>query len=68
MHKIMGWVSIGILYTVMIFMMVVGLEIMDGLRNTQLKLSITIMIVVLWIMGGFMSYMIHEYIQEETPR
>lgn len=68
MHKIMGWTSILVLYAIMVFMMVAGLEIMDGLRNTQLKLSITIMIVVLWIMGGFMAYMIHEFIQEETPR
>ena len=68
MGKVLGWVNIIILYTIMVFMMVAGLEIMDGLRNTQLKLSITIMIVVLWIMGGFMAYMIHEFIQEETPR
>lgn len=68
MHRVMGWISIIILYTVMIFMTVVGLEIMDGLRNTQLKLSITIMIAVLWIIGGFMAYMIHEYMAEETPR
>ena len=68
MGKVLGWVNIIILYAIMVFMMVAGLEIMDGLRNTQLKLSITIMIVVLWIMGGFVAYMIHEFIQEETPR
>ena len=68
MHKIMGWTSILVLYAIMVFMMVMGLEIMDGLRNTQLKLSITIMIVVLWIMGGFIAYGIHEFIREETPR
>lgn len=68
MYKIMGWVSILITHAIMVFMMVAGLEIMDGLRSTQLKSSITIMIVVLWIMGGFMAYMIHEYIKEETPR
>lgn len=68
MHRVMGWMGIIILYAVMIFMMVTGLEIMDGLRNTQLKLSITIMIAVLWILGGFMAYMIHEYMAEETPR
>ena len=68
MGKVLGWVNIIILYAIMVFMMVAGLEIMDGLRNTQLKMSITIMIVVLWIMGGFVAYMIHEFIQEETPR
>ena len=68
MGKVLGWVNIIILYAIMVFMMVAGLEIMDGLRNTQLKISITIMIVVLWILGGFVAYMIHEYIQEETPR
>lgn len=64
MHKVMGWVSILILYAVMITMMVMGLEIMDALRDPQLKLSITTMIVVTWIIGGFMAYMLHEYIKE----
>ncbi len=68
MGKVLGWVNIIILYAIMVFMMVAGLEIMDGLHNTQLKMSITIMIVVLWILGGFVAYMIHEYMAEETPR
>lgn len=64
MAKIMGWVSILILYTIMILMMVMGLEIMDDLRSTGLKLSITTMIVVSWIIGGFMAYVVHEAIKE----
>lgn len=66
--KTLGWVSIVVLYTIMIGMMVLGLEIMDDLRSTQLKISITTMIVVSWIVGGFMAYIIHESIKEETPR
>jgi len=68
MHRVMGWISIIILYTVMIFMTVAGLEIMDGLRNTQLKVPILLMVIATWVLGGFMSYMIHEYMAEETPR
>lgn len=64
MHKITGWVSIIILYAIMILMMVMGLEIMDDLRSNQLKMSITAMIVVSWTVGGFMAYMIHESMKE----
>lgn len=64
MHRVMGWVSILILYTIMILMMVMGLEIMDDLRSTGLKLSITAMIVVSWAVGGFMAYILHESMKE----
>lgn len=66
--KILGWVSILTLYAIMIGMMVLGLEIMDDLRSTELKLSITTIIVVSWIVGGFMAFVIHEAMKEETPR
>lgn len=64
MAKVTGWVSIIILYAIMILMMVMGLEIIDDLRSNQLKLSITAMIVVSWAVGGFMAYMIHESMKE----
>lgn len=64
MHKIMGWIGILITYAVMVIMMVLGLEIIHDLRDPQLKVPITVMIIVTWIGGGFMAYMIHEYMKE----
>lgn len=60
MHKIVGWATILLLYAIMIFMMVMGLEVMDALHSNQLKLSITAMVVVTWMIGGFITYAIHE--------
>lgn len=66
--NLLGWVSIIALYVIMILMMVMGLEIMDDLRNIDLKISILLMVIVSWIVGGFMAYIIHESMKEETPR
>lgn len=64
MAKVTGWATILLLYAIMIFMMVMGLEVMDALRSNQLKLSIAAMVVVTWIVGGFITYAIHETMKE----
>ncbi len=64
MHKVIGWTTILLLQAIMIFMMVMGLEVMDDLRSNQLKLSITIMVAVTWMIGGVITYAIHESMKE----
>jgi hypothetical protein len=62
--KVTGWATILLLHAIMIFMMVMGLEVMDDLRSNQLKLSITIMVAVTWMIGGVITYAIHESMKE----
>ena len=64
MAKVTGWATILLLQAIMIFMMVMGLEIMDDLRSNQLKLSITTMVVVTWMIGGCITYAIYETMKE----
>lgn len=64
MAKVTGWATILLLHAIMIFMMVMGLEVMDDLRSNQLKLSITIMVAVTWMIGGVITYAIHESMKE----
>ncbi len=64
MAKVTGWATILLLHAIMILMMVMGLEVMDDLRSNQLKLSITMMVAVTWMIGGFITYAIHESMKE----
>lgn len=64
MAKVTGWATILLLHAIMILMMVMGLEVMEYLRSNQLKLSITVMVAVTWMIGGFITYAIHESMKE----
>ena len=64
MAKVTGWATILLLYAIMLFMLVMGLEVTNALRGAQPKLAMTIIIVVTWVVGGFITYAIYETMQE----